>query len=242
MKNNGKLSSKTKKIYTIKLADWLFHDPKFSKKSSTYVAISNAFLNSKTTDSMSLGQFKLMISFIQEATKLGRTTIKVNEKFCRSQGKVTEKSLLELNDFGYLELLVSKEERELDSSSKEVVLNDQLKVQPNAEQLDNNNNAESLIKSSDVKKSQKPNHVQSFDDRFALAEYLTELQELKLDHPIFKNNLRLIHERFKTAQAFTEFILSTCENKTYKALKAKGDSVSCDKYLTKTLKAEMGIV
>lgn len=111
------MARKSIQIYTIKLSDWIFHDPKFSKKSSSYVAISNAFLNSKMTECLSLGEFKLMISFIQEATKLGKSTIKVDSKYIRSQGKVMEKSLLKLNDFGYLEYTVSKIESKIESSS-----------------------------------------------------------------------------------------------------------------------------
>lgn len=237
--------AKSKIIYHIKLSDWVLHDPKMRKKATTYVPISLSFLNSRQIDFITAGELKLMISFIKDAYKFGRSSLEVDPKLYRSQGKVFEKSISNLSDYGYLtysKRTINKEINELNNSSINDASNDSIKAQQNAEQIDNNNNAELLIKSSDVVKSQKPNPVQSFDDRFTLAEYLTELQELKLDHPVFKNNLRLIHERFKTAQAFTEFVLSTCENKTYKALKSKNDSVSCDKYLTKTLKAEMGIL
>lgn len=109
------------KTYTIRVQDWVLTDPKFSKKTTKYLPISTAFLGAKSIESLSLGEFKLMISLIEECHNRSRSVIEVDKKFLRSQGKVAEKSLFKLNEFKYLEFPLNKEIKELINEEKPII-------------------------------------------------------------------------------------------------------------------------
>lgn len=90
------MSKKQSKIYTIKLADWILVDPKFSKKYTQFIPISLRLLGSRQFDLLSNAGKMFTINMIEDAHKLGRSEFEVNERFIRSQGEATEKLLGDL--------------------------------------------------------------------------------------------------------------------------------------------------
>lgn len=93
----------------------------------------------------------------------------------------------------------------------------------------------------ETKTSKPKNSTEAFNDRFLHQEYFEILKTWDLDFPTFKNNIGKIKERFSTTEKFTEFLKSVCSNKTYKDMKSKNDRAGCDRYLSRTLKSEMGL-
>lgn len=85
------------------------------------------------------------------------------------------------------------------------------------------------------------NSTLNFDERMKSQDWVSFLKEADLDTAMFKNNLPLLKERFKTIDYFKEWITSVCKNKRYQELKAANQRVDCDRYLESSIKKEIGI-
>jgi hypothetical protein len=216
------MSKKSYKIFNIKLEDWIFVDPTFQKKTHQYTPISTALTGSKQFNNLSYLEKGLLIGLIEHSHRLMKANIKVDERLWKANGKDLERLLEKLQENQILNILINKE-------INEVIKKDQ--QQQKNESICFNN---------------KQNSIDAFNSRFINSDFLEELKKLKLDFPLFKNNIGLLVERFKTKEELAAFVISTCEKDSYKKIKNQKKEpalvkADCDKYLTVALKSEMGL-
>lgn len=95
-------ASKTSKKYHIKLADWLFVDPTFSKKYSTYLPLKKTFLNSRLVDIMSPTCFKLVVILLDHAHIVRSSCYDLDANMLPSCREPVENVLLRLVEYQVL--------------------------------------------------------------------------------------------------------------------------------------------
>ena len=114
-------ASKTSKKYHIKLADWLFVDPTFSKKYSTYLPLKKTFLNSRLVDIMSPTCFKLVVILLDHAHIVRASCYDLDANMLPSCREPVENVLLRLVEYQVLTeppLLINKLINELSNRSE----------------------------------------------------------------------------------------------------------------------------
>lgn len=215
------MARKSYKIFNVKLSNDLFVDPLFSKKTNLFFPINYAILEDRRIELLSGEEFRLLIGLLKVAHRSREASIKVDERLWKANGKLLERSISKLSDFGYLEF----------SIYKEIINNSRNSIEQN------DNNEDFNTKSSVPKKETLSDSLPSLPKKENYSHWFEKfvIEEVGSLDTGQTRKAAIVQRAFSGEEGFLSWANSVAATKTFKNLKTE----ERQRYFFKALDGEL---